>query len=96
MATDYFRGGNSLTPRPRDVKVDPATGLLQTTRGISVFSHPGNLDRFGGAYRVSDIPDELRVIQHGRNPTHFEIVPAHPMTLTEYEEALGKITLTPV
>jgi hypothetical protein len=75
MATEFFRGGNSLKPRARDVKVDPSTGLLQITRGVSVFSRPENLDRFGGAYRLSNLPGELRVIQHGRDSTHFETAP---------------------
>jgi hypothetical protein len=42
------------------------------------------------------VPDNLRIIQRGRDPHHFEIVPAAPMTRAEYEAALGQISLTPV
>ena len=97
MATGeaYYRGGTSLKPRPFEVKLDPATGLLQATHGISAFNRPDHLDRFGGAYRVTGVPEELTILQRGRDPRHFEIVPARPMTFAEYEAALGKIVLIP-
>jgi hypothetical protein len=93
---DYYRGGSSLKPRPIDVRIDPATGLLRPGRGVSVFSRPDGLDRFGGAHRVTQVPPELAIVQVGRNPTHFEIVPVRPMNLDEYEQALGKIVLVPI
>jgi hypothetical protein len=92
---EFYRGGDSLKPTSRDVRVDPITGFLKNTRGVSVFSRPDGLDRFGGAYRLTNVPPELSIIQRGANPTHYEIVPATAMTLTEYEEALNKITLVP-
>lgn len=93
---DYYRGGNSLKPNLREVRIDPRTGLLKTTHGISVYGRPDNLHRFGGAYRIDDVPEEPKIIQRGRDPHHYEIVPAVPMPFAEYEEALSKITLTPV
>jgi hypothetical protein len=92
----YYRGGNSLTPTPGDVRIDPTTGLLRTTHGVSVYDRPDNLDRFGGAFRVSGVPDRLMIVQRGRDPHHFEIVPAHAMTFAEYEDALKQIVLTRV
>jgi hypothetical protein len=77
------------------VRIDPATGLLRAGRGVSVFSRPDGLERFGGAYRVTQLPPELTIIQVGRDPTHFEIAPVRPMTLDEYEQALAKIVLVP-
>lgn len=94
--TDYYRGGSSLKPRPIDVRIDPATGLLRIDRGVSVYSRPDGLQHFGGAYRVTQVPPELRIIQVGRNSTHFEIVPVRPMTPYEYELALAKIVLVRV
>jgi hypothetical protein len=96
MATRYFRGGRSLQPRPGEVRIDSATGLVQTTHGISVFDRPDNLERFGGAHEVTSLPDKLRIVQRGRDPHHFEIVPTVPMPLLEYEEALQQIVLTAV
>ncbi|HEX8204349.1 MAG TPA: hypothetical protein VF590_27975 [Isosphaeraceae bacterium] len=94
-ADDYYRGGTNLKPRPFEVRVDPVNGMLLPTHGISVFSRPDYLDQFGGAYRVTNVPEELTIIRRGRDPNHFEIVPARTMTLDEYEAALGKIVLVP-
>ncbi len=96
MLPEYFRGGNSLAPTPADVRIDPATGLLRTTHGVSVYDRPDNLDRFGGAYRVGVLPDKLMIVQRGRDPHHFEIVPAHPMPFAEYADALRQVGLTRV
>lgn len=95
-AGEYYRGGNSLVPSRREVKFDPDTGLVLPLRGVSVFNPPDNLDRFGGAHRLTNIPPELRIVQRGRDPSHHEIIPAQPMTWEEYREALGKIVLIPV
>src|SRR5439155_4904515 len=96
MATNqYYRGGNSIRPKPYEVRIDPATGLLRTTHGVSVYDRPDNLSRFGGAYQVTAVPGELRIVQRGRDPHHFEIVPSKPMTLAEYEQALNQIILVP-
>ena len=92
----FYRGGNNLQPRSGEVRIDPATGLVQTTHGVSVFDRPDNLERFGGAYELLSVPEKLRIIQRGRDPHHFEIVPATPMTLAEYEEALQLIVLAAV
>jgi hypothetical protein len=97
MAEDnFYRGGTNLRPKSFEVKIDRASGLVQSTHGISVFSTPDHLERFGGAYRLTNVPEVLLIIQRGRDPTHFEVVPAYPMTLAEYEMALSKIVLVPV
>jgi len=93
---EFYRGGNSLQPRPHEVRIDPTTGLLLPTHGVSVFDRPDSLEHFGGAYRVPGVPVELRIIQRGRDPHHHEIVPARPLTLAEYERALQQIVLVPV
>jgi hypothetical protein len=82
-AGSFYRGGRSLKPKPREVKIDPTTGLVLPQRGVSVFNRPDNLDRFGGAFLVTNIPDSLRIIQQGRDPAHHEIVPAAPMTMDD-------------
>jgi len=45
---------------------------------------------------VTSVPETLRIVQRGRDLHHYEVVPAMPMTLTEYEGALGQIVLVPV
>jgi hypothetical protein len=90
-----YRGGPSLTPTPRDVKVDAATGLVQPIRGVSVHADPAKVQRFGGAYRIESIPASLKVVQRGRDPEHYEIIPAIAMTLPDYEALLKQVTLQP-
>lgn len=92
----YFRGGNDLRPKPHDVKIDPQTGLLKTGYGVSVYNNPARVARFGGAFRLGPIPEGLRIIQRGRDPEHFEVVPATPMSLDEYAGLLAQIDLTEV
>jgi hypothetical protein len=95
-AGNFYRGGKTLKPKPREVKIDPVTGLVLPQRGVSVFNRPDNLDRFGGAFLLTNVPDSLRIIQQGRDPTHHEIVPAAPITMDDYEAALNCIVLVPV
>jgi hypothetical protein len=92
---DFYRGGNSLKPRPIDVRIDPRTGLLSLTCGVSLSSVPDGLEKFGGPYRVENVPGDLRIIQRGRNPRHYVLAPTRAMTLAEYEAALSQIVLVP-
>lgn len=94
-AERYYRGGNSLKPRSIDTVIDPDTGLLRTDRGVSVQDTPAGLERFGGAYEVTNLPPNLHVVKAGRRAGHYEIAPAVPMTPDEYEAALGHIVLVP-
>ena len=63
-AGSYYRGGNSLKTKPREVKIDPVTGLVQTQRGVSVFDRPENLDRFGGAFLLTNTGRKPAKSQH--------------------------------
>lgn len=96
MPGDFYRGGNSLKVNPNDVRYDPGTGFLKLSHGVSVWDRPDGLDRFGGAYRVGNMPENLRVIQRGRDPHHHEVVPNESMSLDEYQEALDQIVLIPI
>src|SRR5438105_4187402 len=91
----FFRGGPSLKPRPHDVRIDRATGLVLPTHGVSVYDRPDGLASFGGAYRIVWLPGNLRIIQRGRDPHHFEMVAVRPMTPLEYETALNQVLLAP-
>ena len=94
---DLFRGGSDLTPRLGiDVLVDQVTGLLRTDRGISLFSDPSRLAKFGSVYQVEFIPLGLKVEQRGRDAQHFELMPDEPMTLARYVELLAQVVLRPV
>jgi hypothetical protein len=90
---EVYRGGNDLSPR--DIDVDPATGLVLPGRGVSVSSSPTGLERYGGPFRVVSVPPELGVEQVGRRKWHYEIVPKHPMTRAAYNDALRRVVLVP-
>jgi hypothetical protein len=92
-----FRGGDDLTPRLGiDVLIDRNTGLLRTDRGISLFADRATVERFGGAYRVESIPAGLKMRQRGRDPGHYELMPAEPQCFERYVELLQQVVLRPV
>ncbi|MEV6383579.1 polymorphic toxin-type HINT domain-containing protein [Streptomyces sp. NPDC051773] len=98
--TEYYRGakggGPSFAPRPNDYKVDPATGFVKETHGVSLFNNPGSITSRGfesHGINPASMPDTLRVIQRGKDLRHYEIVPAPGSNLTpaRYAEELSKI-----
>jgi hypothetical protein len=92
----YYRGGNSLAPKPKDVRFDRKTGLVLPRRGVSVRGRPDGLERFGGPYVLTNVPPDVEIRQIGLDPDHYEVVPVRDMTFEEYEAILGRITLVPV
>jgi hypothetical protein len=97
----YFRGAKpgqepSFVPRPNDYKVDPSTGFVKETHGVSVFDNPDSVSSKGFVPHQIDIdtiPDSLRIIQRGADLRHFEIVPKPGANLTPeaYNDALCQI-----
>jgi RHS repeat-associated protein len=79
----FYRGAKpgeapSFEPRPNDFKVDPATGTVKPTHGVSVFDNPGSVTSKGFVPHEVDlwsVPPELQIIQRGADPAHFEIMP---------------------
>lgn len=91
-----FRGGMVLAPRLGiDVLINPSNGLLRTDRGISLFDDPVKVERFGGAYQIESTPQSLNIHQRGRDPGHYELTPAEPMTFERYIELLDYVVLRP-
>ena len=66
---------------------------LWTTHGLSLNLDKVKMSKFGGAFRVKYIPDLLKIIQRGKDPNHYEIVPKIPMTLEQYKDLLAKVVL---
>jgi RHS repeat-associated protein len=97
FGTSYavYRGGSGVAARNIDVKVDSQTGLVQPGRGVSVNADPAAVEKFGGAYKVESVPEELEIIQRGGNPNHYEIAPRQPMTMERYQELLNQVKLVP-
>lgn len=92
-AINVYRGGGTLHASPKDTKHDPISGNLKTTHGISVETDPARLIRFGQTRQIKSIPPTLKIIQRGRRPTHFEIVPRKTMSPEEYQHSLDQVQL---
>ncbi|MGV8991376.1 MAG: RHS repeat-associated core domain-containing protein [Thiobacillus sp.] len=86
----FFRGAkageaSSFVPRAGEFKVNPNTGFVKDTHGVSVFDNPLSVSSKGYVpHQVdqSSISDSLRIIQRGSDPSHFEIVPKPGANLT--------------
>lgn len=72
-----------------------AEGNVKDTHGISVDVEPKNVEKFGEVNKIEYLPDELKIIQRGARPEHFEIVPKVPMPLEKFQKLLNMIILTP-
>ena len=92
--SSVYRGGNSFTASSKDIRINPATGLLKTSHGISLNVNPSSLSGFGGAYRIETMPMGVDIIQRGMSPEHYEIVPTYPMTFNRYQNLLNQISVT--
>jgi hypothetical protein len=91
LRTPVFRGGTDLTAKPGECRIDKSTGLLKSSHGVSLNTDPAKLARFGGASQIRSLPKGLKIIQRGADPSHFEVVPARPMTPSEYQNLLHRI-----
>ena len=86
----YYRGGDSFKASVKDVR-RTKEGLVKTTRGVSLNTDKSQLSRFSKISQVDSIPDSLRIVQCGKNPTHYEIIPKFSMTFEKFNEELSKI-----
>lgn len=76
--------------------MDPQTGFVRDTHGVSVFDNPQSVSSKGFVpHRVDQgsVPDSLRVIQRGQDPHHYEIVPRPGASLTpeQFARCLSQI-----
>ena len=66
-------------------------GLVKPARGVSLNTDKSQLSRFSKISQVDSIPDSLRIVQRGKSPTHYEIIPKFSMTFEKFNEELSKI-----
>lgn len=96
-----FRGSRpgespNFTPRPNDYKVDPKTGYVKESHGVSLFDNPVSIEGKGfvpNELDMDSVPSSLQIIQRGADPRHFEIVPSPGADLTpaQYAQELAQI-----
>lgn len=92
--TLIYRGDGTKVARPNiDIKVDKKTGLVIPEKsGLSVHVDQQKLlSRFDTAPRVKSIPDELQIIQQGKDPGHYGITPKQPVTPERFQELLNQV-----
>ncbi len=97
----FYRGAKAgeeptFSPRPNEYRVDPGTGTVKGTHGVSVFDNPESVSARGFVPHEIDpesVPGELGFIQRGRDLTHYEIVPSPDASLTpgQYVDLLSRI-----
>jgi len=92
---DVYRGGSEMKVEPTHIRIDPETGLVKSTHGLSLDTDSGALARFGATPKIKRIPPELKIIQRGGRDTHFEVVPREPMTPARYQELVDRIEFHP-
>lgn len=88
------RGNVNFTPKPNEYRIDPNTGLVRTTHGVSVFDNAESVLRRGFTpYEIdmNTVSDKLQIKQRGLDPHHFEIMPKSSMPEMEYKAELSKI-----
>jgi hypothetical protein len=78
--------------------VDSVTGTVRPTHGLSVFNNPTSVSSKGFVPHevdLSTVPKELQIVQRGKDPKHFEIMPREGTALTpsQYADLLGQISV---
>jgi len=67
----------------------------QTVRGLSVHVDAPKLTNARGAsYQITQMPKELRIVQQGKDPGHFEIIPNSQITQERFQQLLNEIKYT--
>ncbi|GHT12370.1 hypothetical protein FACS1894170_07120 [Planctomycetales bacterium] len=88
-----FRGGGSMDLDDiKNVRID-SNGLVKPSHGLSLNLDPEKVKKFGGAFKVKNIPDELQIMQRGKDLGHYEIVPKEAMPVEKYRELLKQVIL---
>ena len=98
QTTPVYRGDGTKVARPNvDFKIDKKTGLVIPEKsGLSVHVDQQKLlGTFQSAPRVKSIPDELQIVQQGRDPGHYGITVRQPLTPERFQELLDQVEFEP-
>ena len=98
-----YRGGESFELKPNEFRLTP--NGKYPARGLSLEVNPDRVKKYGGAFRLLSIPDELQMIHtpSSNSSTHFDIIPRNltpgkggmEELQRNYQELLKKIKISP-
>lgn len=89
-----YRGGDDFTVKSNEIKINPETGNVKTSHGVSLDINAESVSKFGGAYKIEKLPEGLKIIQRGMRAEHFEIVPTYEMPLETFQNLLNQIVVS--
>ncbi|MEW4412339.1 hypothetical protein [Clostridium sp. AN503] len=89
-----YRGGDDFTVKNNEIKINPETGNVKTSHGVSLDVNSETVSKFGGAYKIESLPEGLKIVQRGARAEHFEIVPAYEMPLDTFQNLLNQIVVS--
>ena len=52
-----YRGGDDFTVKNNEIKINPETGNVKTSHGVSLDVNSDTVSKFGGAYKIESLPD---------------------------------------
>lgn len=91
-----FRGGGDLTPKYHLGEVKIKNGKVQPIRGISLELDPADAATHGVPHRVESIPDELEIVQQGKDPGTTKSGRKSKMLVERFEAMLKRVVLEPI
>lgn len=83
-----------MDAKNNEIKINPETGNVKTSHGVSLDVNSGTVSKFGGAYKIESLPEGLKIIPRGARAEHFEIVPAYEMPLETFQNLLNQIVVS--
>jgi RHS repeat-associated protein len=89
--TPIYRGGGTDIG-PNDIRLSSDGTVKQY--GPSLGTDAAELQaKYGSVRQIKSVPEELQIVQTGRNPNHYEIVPRtnNSMTPKEFLEQLNRV-----
>ncbi len=94
---DLYRGGNDFTLKNGEYRVTP--NGKYPARGLSLNADASKVAPYGGAYRITDIPEGLTTIHtpSSANPLHFDVIPEDLSISQEgFQNLLNQIKVEPL
>jgi RHS repeat-associated protein len=91
-----YRGANGNDPLFQ-LKTGEYKYTENSIRGLSLHVDAPKLTNVRGAsYQITQMPKGLKIVQQGKDPGHFEIVPASKLSQEQFQNLLNQVKYTKV